>query len=59
VSSSGYEASSYSTSGSTGGYAGGLDSSFGGLNLVDNVNTVGQGGSNSYESYSSQQTYSQ
>ncbi|CAF2520716.1 unnamed protein product [Rotaria sp. Silwood2] len=59
VSSSNYDSSSsYNASSGTGGYVGGLESSFGGLGLVDNSNNVG-GGSNSYESYSSQQTFTQ
>ncbi|CAF0712429.1 unnamed protein product [Adineta steineri] len=62
LASSSYEASSsYSTNaGGTGGYGGGLEASFGGLGIVDNANANGiGGGSSSYESYSSQQTFTQ
>ncbi|CAF3357923.1 unnamed protein product [Rotaria socialis] len=59
VLSSGFESSSsYNASSGTGGYAGGLGSSFSGLGLVENANNVTDG-SSSYEYYSSQQTINQ
>jgi len=51
ISSSSYEASSsYSTTGGANGYAGGLETSFGGLGFASNANDVALG-SSSYESY--------
>ncbi|CAF1398176.1 unnamed protein product [Adineta ricciae] len=61
--SSSYESSStFSTSGGAVGaneFTGGLDTQFGSLGLADASNGIAGGGSSSYESYSSQQTFTQ
>ena len=61
--SSSYESSStFSTSGGAAGaneFTGGLDTQFGSLGLADASNGIAAGGSSSYESYSSQQTFTQ
>ena len=58
ISSGSYESSSYSSSDMTGGYTGGLESSFGSLGLSDAANGAG-GVSSSYQSYSAEQAFSQ
>jgi hypothetical protein len=57
MSSNGYESpSTYNTLGRTSGFTGDLDSSYNALGFPDNTNGFG-GGSNNYESYSSQPIY--